>query len=86
MGYNILHYSLDGTASSGLGRLVNDAPAKEANCKMKKIERERKPYLALFATKSIDIGEELRYDYGVKNLPWRAKTGRETTAINEIIF
>lgn len=28
-------------------------------------------YLALYARRDIMMGEELRYDYGVKDLPWR---------------
>ena len=55
----------------GLGRYVNDAVACEANCKMSVVEIDRKPHLALFATKVIMSQEELRYDYGVPDLPWR---------------
>lgn len=29
------------------------------------------PKLGLVALKNIAVGEELRYDYGVKDLPWR---------------
>jgi hypothetical protein len=55
--------------------LVNDAPHKNANCKMKKITDENKPALALFALRNLKIGEELRYDYGLLDLPWRKNKG-----------
>ena len=29
------------------------------------------PRLCLFAAKDIDPGEEIRYDYGDENAPWR---------------
>ena len=67
---------MDGTRSDGLGRLVNDAAPKFCNSKMKKIQILGTPSLALFATKDNAIGEELRYDYGVKDLPWRNNTGK----------
>lgn len=41
---------------------------------MKMIELNNRPYLAVFATRKIMKGEEIRYDYGVANLPWRSKT------------
>ena len=64
--------SVDATFSSGLGRLVNDASPNKPNCNcvMRKIKTETKTYLALYALRDIAIGEELRYDYGVKDLPW----------------
>ncbi|KAJ8050002.1 hypothetical protein HOLleu_03007 [Holothuria leucospilota] len=38
---------------------------------MRKITHNGKVILCLFATKKIVPGQEIRYDYGVKNLPWR---------------
>ena len=38
---------------------------------MRKIKDGKSLYLALYALRDIMIGEELRYDYGVKDLPWR---------------
>ena len=60
-----------------MGRLVNDASANKPNCNcvMRKIKAGAKTYLALYALKDIAIGEELRYDYGVKDLPWRKIKG-----------
>ena len=67
-----LFSSVDATFSSGLGRLVNDAfPNKpNCNCAMRKIKEGPLIYLALYALRDIMIGEELRCDYGVKDLPW----------------
>ncbi|XP_028415468.1 N-lysine methyltransferase KMT5A-like [Dendronephthya gigantea] len=62
---------VDATFSTGLGRMVNDSEMKLANCLIKKVIVDSRPHLALFAKKKILKHEELRYDYGVKNLPWR---------------
>jgi SET domain-containing protein len=32
-----------------------------------------KPILCLFATREINAGEEILYDYGEKNYPWENK-------------
>ena len=45
---------------------------------MRKIKGENKVYLALYALRNIEKGEELRYDYGVKGLPWRQLKGITT--------
>ena len=37
---------------------------------MKKVIVDDKPFLCLFATEDIKTDEELRYNYGVTNLPW----------------
>lgn len=44
---------------------------------MKKLELEGKPYLCLFAVKDIKQGEEITYDYGGNDLPWRSRCGQE---------
>ena len=68
-------FSVDATNDTGgsLGRLVNDSPT--GNSYMRRILVNQQPHLCLFASKDINIGEELRYDYGVKDLPWRTKVG-----------
>ena len=73
----LLIFSVDATFSSGLGRLVNDAPSNKVNCNccMRKIKDGKNIYLALYALREISVGEELRYDYGVKDLPWRKQRG-----------
>lgn len=53
--------------------MVNDSPRDKANSIMKKVAINGKIYLCLFAIRDIDIGTELRYDYGVPDLPWRTK-------------
>ena len=40
------------------------------NCKMKKVMLEAVPYLCIFATRDIEISEEITYYYGVDELPW----------------
>lgn len=55
-----------------LGRLVND-DHKRPNCKMKKILTEGKPYLCLFALRDIQPEEEITYDYGDTDWPWRTQ-------------
>ncbi|XP_068710571.1 N-lysine methyltransferase KMT5A-A-like isoform X1 [Montipora foliosa] len=81
--WNEATYCIDATFSHGLGRLVNDLPAKKANCKMKKVIVSGKVCLCLFATKDIAPNEELRYDYGLKDLPWRVKSGDGSDNMNK---
>ena len=66
---------IDGTYSKQKAKYVNDAgpKTKENNAKMKILEIEGYPHLALFARRKIIKGEEILYDYGGKNLPWRKK-------------
>lgn len=54
-----------------LGRLANHADfRKELNAKMKVLHCNNVPALCLFAVRDIHMGEEIRYDYGVK-VPWK---------------
>ena len=55
--------SIDATYSDGLARMCNDE-YKKPNAVMKKILHENRVALCLFALKEIQIGEEVRYDYG----------------------
>lgn len=56
-------------------KMVNDAQSNtaECNCKMKRKIFNNYPRLCLYATRDIDLGEELRYDYGdnPERLFWR---------------
>jgi len=54
-----------------LGKFVNDAPKKEANCIAKSNFLNGKPRLLLFAAKDIAANSQLFYDYGGKELSWR---------------
>jgi len=67
--------SVDSTrvTGDGLGRFINDAVASEANCKMRVVEFNKTPHLAVYATRNISPNEEICFDYGVKDLPWRNK-------------
>ena len=67
--------SVDATFSDGFGRMVNDIEPKMANCYMRKIVVNNQPHLALYAKRNIQKHEELRYDYGLKDLPWRRIKG-----------
>jgi len=50
---------------------VNDLPRRLANCYTKVITMAGRPYVLIFAGKDIDPSEELRYDYGGGDMPWR---------------
>ena len=63
--------SVDATKIDCLAKFVNDSPAKFANCIMKKYELDVQPHIYLKACANIVDGEELRYDYGDTDLPWR---------------
>ena len=77
------NFSIDATFSHGLGRLVNDIQPAMANCQMRKIPTGGEVYLCLFAIKNIPARTELRYDYGISDLPWR-KTGKSGNNINAL--
>lgn len=70
--------SIDASREDGsFGRLVNDEH-RHPNCRMKKIEVEGKPHLCLFALKDIKDGEEITYDYGGDDCPWRMQVCQMT--------
>nr|XP_055046620.1 uncharacterized protein LOC129432300 isoform X3 [Misgurnus anguillicaudatus] len=54
------------------GRIAND-DHKKPNCKMKKVDVNGKPHLCLFALTEIKEGEEITYDYGGDDCPWRSQ-------------
>ena len=69
-------FSIDATEEvpdgTRLGRLVNHGTKKERNAVMKVIECDGQLTLCLCATKLIQAGSEILYDYGVK-VPWECK-------------
>ncbi|WAR31628.1 hypothetical protein MAR_034170, partial [Mya arenaria] len=67
-------YNIDATNTKGLGRMVNDSA--KPNCKVKKIMTD-KPRLWLYSIKDIHPGEQLTFDYGVKDAPWRKRKSRD---------
>ena len=58
---------MDATKTSGLGKMVNDGTGRNANCKVQVVDG----HLCLFAIMDLPIDTELRYDYGIPDLPWR---------------
>ncbi|XP_067277872.1 histone-lysine N-methyltransferase set-1-like isoform X3 [Pseudorasbora parva] len=76
-------WCIDASEEDGsLGRLVNDNH-KTPNCKVKKIVIEGKPHLCLFSVKDIAPGEELTYNYGDANPPWRTRVTRAVPSSEE---
>ncbi|XP_052406655.1 uncharacterized protein LOC127952310 [Carassius gibelio] len=72
--YNGKLLCVDAARDDGsLGRLVNDDHINP-NSRMKTIRVDGKPHLCLFATRSICPGEEITYDYGDSEWPWRCTT------------
>lgn len=72
--------SIDATDTDRIGKYINDAEIGDNlnNCVMKLVMVENHPRLCLFANRDILKGEELRYDYGESNLPWRQVCGKLT--------
>ena len=71
-------YCIDATAeTTRMGRLFNHSKL-EGNCHTKLFEMNSRPYLILVASRNIEKGEELMYDYGDRNKisleshPWLA--------------
>ncbi|XP_073668979.1 uncharacterized protein [Paramisgurnus dabryanus] len=64
-------WCIDAAVENGsLGRLVNDDHVNP-NCRIKKIVADGKPHLVLFALQNIERGDEITYDYGGSDWPWR---------------
>ncbi|KAM9439593.1 uncharacterized protein Hap1MRO34_000076 [Clarias gariepinus] len=81
--WNGRQWCIDASKEDGsLGRLVNDE-YKTPNCKMKIIGVEGKPHLCLFSIKDIAPGEEISYNYGDSNWPWRTLMNRSVPRRNE---
>lgn len=73
--FKIIYFisSIDGTSANRLGNFVNDS--SDGNCECQVVMYENIPHLCLFAKEDIEIGEELRYNYGEdkKFLWWRTE-------------
>ncbi|KAJ4933310.1 hypothetical protein JOQ06_030142 [Pogonophryne albipinna] len=66
-------WSIDASREDGsFGRLVNDDHLGP-NCRMKRVDVDGKPHLCLFAIDEIKKGEEITYDYGGDDCPWRVQ-------------
>ncbi|KAL7846268.1 hypothetical protein AOLI_G00244600 [Acnodon oligacanthus] len=77
-GFDVKYINPD--TDDSLGSLVNDDHVRP-NSKMKTITVAGKPHLCLFATRSITPGEEITYNYGDSEWPWRCKNIAETDAL-----
>ncbi|KAJ8253418.1 hypothetical protein GJAV_G00212730 [Gymnothorax javanicus] len=76
-------WSIDaGIEDGSLGRLVNDNHISP-NCKIKRIVVEGKLHLRIFAIKDISPGEEITYNYGNADWPWRNKMAEACTTPTE---
>ena len=64
-------FSIDAAEYSRFGKYVNDAPRRVANCYSKTFDGT--PHVLIIAGRDIGRREELRYDYGVANAPWRKR-------------
>eukprot|EP00794_Sanderia_malayensis_P019616 gene19616-21548_t len=74
----------DTKADNRLGRLVNDSATP--NAVMKKLAVDGLPYLCILALKDNKANEEVTYDYGVDDLPWRlqgAAKKRKGSSLNK---
>ncbi|KAL7872896.1 hypothetical protein AOLI_G00119670 [Acnodon oligacanthus] len=80
--HNNTRYCIDASVDDGsLGRLVNDDT--NPNSRMKIISVSQVPHLCLFALCDIQPGEEITYDYGGYDLPWRRGTWLCTGSITK---
>ncbi|XP_052781555.1 uncharacterized protein LOC128218067 isoform X2 [Mya arenaria] len=73
--HNNKEYCIDASKDTCLARMVNDLDRyTKPNCKMVKVVDDRhQPRLCLYATEMISKDTELRYDYGVADVPWRKR-------------
>ncbi|XP_065927228.1 N-lysine methyltransferase KMT5A-like isoform X1 [Magallana gigas] len=64
---------IDATNTERKGKYIKDEEVGSPlnNCVIRLLVTENYPRLCLFANRDIKAGEELRYDYGEANLPWR---------------
>ncbi|XP_047189259.1 uncharacterized protein LOC118313196 isoform X2 [Scophthalmus maximus] len=70
------------TEDGSFGRVVNDDHLNP-NARMKYFTVKGKPHLCLFAVRDIGPGEEITYNYGDSNWPWRCKNpGKSLETIN----
>lgn len=58
--------SFDATRSKGIGKYVNHSK-RHYNAKAKLVDS----VICIFATKDLEKGIEIRYDYGDSNLSWK---------------
>ncbi|XP_029281589.1 histone-lysine N-methyltransferase set-1-like [Cottoperca gobio] len=66
-----------------LGRLVND-DQKKPNCKMKIVGVGGMPHLCMFALRHIAPEEEITYNYGDADWPWRKQVTNEQATAEKV--
>ncbi|XP_052819279.1 histone-lysine N-methyltransferase set-1-like [Mya arenaria] len=73
--HNNKEYCIDASKDTCLACMVNDLDRyTKPNCKMVKVVDDRhQPRLCLYTTEMISKDTELRYDYGVADVPWRKR-------------
>ena len=76
---------LDATAPSklNLGRMTNHGKGKQQNAKMKIIDGL---FLCLHSLKKIEAREEILYDYGINELPWRHRSGKKVKVFKQVEY
>lgn len=57
------------TNGARLGRLINHS--RKYTAKPKVIEIDGVPHVCFFASRDMNAGEELLFDYGIRNLPFK---------------
>jgi len=67
-----------------LGRYINDAPRRKANCVAKSAFLADKPRVLIFALTNIEMNSEIRYDYDGNDMPWR-KVGTFVCEIDSLL-
>uniref|UniRef100_A0A3Q3IVV3 SET domain-containing protein n=1 Tax=Monopterus albus TaxID=43700 RepID=A0A3Q3IVV3_MONAL len=76
--YNGKLWCIDASKEDGsYGRLVNDNHINP-NTKKKYITVQGKPHLCLFANQDINPREEITYNYGDSEWPWRSNVSKTT--------
>ncbi|XP_011661625.2 uncharacterized protein LOC105437092 [Strongylocentrotus purpuratus] len=65
-------HCIDAYDSMTNGRYANDAKGLNENATVRKVVVDGNPHLIIMSKTEILAGEEIRYDYGNPNAPWRA--------------
>lgn len=71
--YFLLISSIDATRDDCVGKYANDISGLLKNAFPTIIQVEGTRHICLFASRDLKNGGEIRYDYGVPDLPWRKK-------------
>jgi hypothetical protein len=81
--YFLYHLRIDATADDGsFGRLINDDHlSPNLKARLIKIKNDYVP--AFFALHDIPSGEEIAYDYGGVDYPWRRKPVSLIVTVNK---